>query len=292
MIIGAISLVGLSVVGHGPQGSAHASSLAVIRYPVGILNPAEPSGMGPPGASALAGYTQAYVNDFTTRTIPTGWDVFTGIPGGDPGGRFGLKHLRMGDGLMRLLTYRDPSFQNRWVTGGVCQCGISRVYGAYFVRSRITGAGPNEVELLWPYNDRWPPEIDFNETGATDLGTTSTVHYGSQNLMDHRSLRIDMTRWHTWGVIWTASVVTYIVDGAVWASVAVPSHTPRVSMRLDFEQRALCSLHRQCPTVPVAMYVDWVDEYVLTSSTATNTTTTRPTTTTTSTTTSTTSTTP
>ena len=285
MMLVASSLVGLSIVGTGPHGSAHASPLAVLRYPVGIVNPAEPSGMGPPGAWALAGYTQAYVNDFTTRTIPTGWNVFNGIPGGDPGGKFGMKHLRMGGGLMRLLTYRDPRFQNRWVTGGICQCGVSRVYGAYFVRSRITGAGPNEVQLLWPYNDRWPPEIDFNETGASALGTSSTVHYGSQNLMDHRSVQINMTKWHTWGVIWTASVVTYIVDGEVWARVAVPSHTPRVPMRLDFEQRALCSLHRQCPTVPVAMYVDWVVEYVLTPTPEPDTTTTSTTSTTSTTTT-------
>jgi|GEM_PF-4689823 len=32
-------------------------------------------------------------------------------------------------------------------------------------------------------------------------------------------------------------------------------------MTLDFEQRILCAFGKECPTVPIAMQVDWVAEY-------------------------------
>jgi beta-glucanase (GH16 family) len=201
------------------------------------------------------------VNDFTTSSRPAGWYVFTGIPGGDPGAHFGGSHVVFGDGLLRLNTYRDPSWHDRWVTGGICQCGLSQTYGAYFVRSRVTAAGPNEAELLWPTAGTWPPEIDFNESGAIDSGTSSSIHSGASNHIDHRWLRINLTAWHTWGVIWNPESVIYTVDGQVWSSVAVASEIPRRPMTLDLEQRTKCSVGTQCPTRPVSMQVDWVAEY-------------------------------
>jgi hypothetical protein len=252
-------------------------------YPTGIPNSEEPSGESPPGPDDFSGYTQTYVNDFTSNALPTGWYIFTGIPGGDPGGHFGGKHVQFSGGLLRLNAWRDAGYHNQWVTGGLCQCGLSRVYGAYFVRSRQTGPGPNEVELLWPVTNKWPPEIDFNEDGGSNVGTTGTVHYGSTNLMDHANIHIDMLKWHTWGVIWTPTSVTYTVDGRVWDRDTITSHIPRVRMDLNMEQRAMCALGRQCPTSNVSMLIDWVAEYKVstTQSTSATTTSSSPTTTTT-----------
>ena len=49
-------------------------------YPVGISEASEPSGMAPPSANALAGYSQSYVTDFTGSSLPSQWDVFSGTP--------------------------------------------------------------------------------------------------------------------------------------------------------------------------------------------------------------------
>lgn len=234
--------------------------VAHSQYPVGLSDHAEPSGMAPPGANALKGYTLTYRTNFTGHSLPSGWDVFTGIPGGDPGGHFGAAHVVVRGDLLRLNAWKDPAFGNTWVTGGVCQCGVAQTYGAYFVRSRITKAGPNEVELLWPSSNEWPPEVDFSETASANL-TTSTVHYGVTNHVDQRQLSINMTRWHTWGVIWTPSSITYVVNGQVWGTVAVRSEIPNVPMTLDLEQRAVCAQDRQCPTGPTSMLVNWVAEY-------------------------------
>ena len=248
-------------------GSATTTTFPIFRaipnptFPVGTPDSAEPSGDAPPAADALPGYSESYVTDFTGSSLPAGWGAFAGQPGGDPGALFGPSHVVVGGGLLRLLTYKDPSSNNQWVTGGVAHYGLAQTYGAYFVRSRVSGPGPNEAELLWPVQNIWPPEIDFSETGGLTYELSASLHYGVTNHFDQRFLGINMMRWHTWGVIWTPSSVTYTVDGQVWGSVTVPSEIPNIPMTLDMEQRTKCSFGTQCPTHPISMQVDWVAEY-------------------------------
>ena len=249
-------------VRYGNSNSNTTSTLTFgTSYPTGTPNSSEPSGEAPPSANALRGYRLSYVTNFSGTTLPSGWNVFTGIPGGDPGGQFAANHVVVSGGLLTLNTWKDPAYQDRWVTGGLCQCGYSQTYGAYFVRSRATGAGANQAELLWPLANRWPPEIDFNENGGRVDMTSSTVHFGTTNHVDQRHLVINMTQWHTWGVVWTPTSITYVVDGYQWSSVTVPTEIPSQPMTLDMEQRQLCALGRECPSAPESMQVDWVAEY-------------------------------
>jgi outer membrane protein OmpA-like peptidoglycan-associated protein len=237
----------------------------------------------------MTGYTRTYVNDFTGTTVPAGWNVYTGTPGsGDPGSQWASSHVALSGGLLQLNAWQDRAFGGEWVTGGVCQCGVTHTYGAYFVRSRVTGAGPTQVELLWPTSG-WPPEIDFNETnGATDF-SMATLHFNSDNTQVHSTINADMSQWHTWGVIWTATSVSYTLDGSVWAHVDVAAEVPHQPMTLDIQQQTWCGIAPNpltpsaCPTTPQSTQVDWVAEYSAVS-TSTTTTTTSPTTTTTTTT--------
>jgi hypothetical protein len=237
------------------------TTLAASSYPIGTVDATSPSGMAPPSATALAGYAQSYVNDFTGTSLPSGWSVYNGTPGGDPGAQFSGSHVVVGGGVLSLNTWQDPAYNNEWVTGGLCQCGHAQTYGAYFVRTRVTGAGPTAVELLWPAANVWPPEVDFNETGGTTTATSATVHFGTANSIDQRSLTIDMTQWHTWGVIWTPTSITYTVDGRAWGTVAVTSEIPNQAMTLDLQQQTWCSSGWACPTAPQSMQIDWVAEY-------------------------------
>ena len=239
-----------------PPGAAGTSA-----YPIGVPDASEPSGMAPPSASALPNFHRTYVTDFSNTRIPLGWRVFTGVPANDPGGQFSAQHILVAQGILRLKVWRDPHYGNRWVTAGICQCGHPLIYGAFFVRSRITGAGPNTAELLWPVSNVWPPEIDFNENLSHSNLTTATLHWGVTNHTDFRILHINMLRWHTWGVIWTPTSVTYIVDGRPWHVTNAPGTIPTVPMDLNFEQRAACVKHFDCPTQPSALLVDWVAEY-------------------------------
>lgn len=229
-------------------------------YPVGVLNSKEPSGMAPPLANAVADYHLTYVTDFNQSHLPRGWYPFTGVAGGDPTDRFSAHHVVVAQGLLRLKTYQDPTNLNAWTTAGLCQCGRPLTYGAVFVRSRQTGNNVNSAELLWPNNNSWPPEIDFNENLFRTNATTATVHW-TGNQTDFHVLRIDMSQWHTWGVIWTPTRIVFTVDGRVWHLFSVPSSIPHLPMNVDIEQRVKCPSSKYCPRRPSALLVDWVIEY-------------------------------
>jgi len=248
-------LVSTSVV---PAQTLSATS---STYPVGTPDASEPSGMAPPAADALLGYNQTYVNDFNVASLPAGWELFRGQAGGDPGSLWAPSHVTVSDGLLKLNTYRDSAYNDAWVDGGICQCDRSQTYGAYFVRSRTTGAGPTVVQLLWPANNSWPPEIDFNETDGLTSATSATTHYTSSNLSVESTLNIDMTKWHTFGVIWTPTSITYTVDGQVWGTDSLVASIPNIPMTLDLDQQTWCDSGYACPNVPVSELVDWVAEY-------------------------------
>jgi hypothetical protein len=281
---GRLMLAGLLMATTVVGLSTTAGAGAATRYPVGRVDGAEPSGMGPPGAHALAGYHQTYVTDFLGSTIPDDWDTYQGQPGGDPGGLFAQSHDIIGGGLLDIKTYQDLQYGNEWVTGGICLCGLApETYGAYFERSRLTGPGPTGVALLWPDANVWPPEIDFNETGGGVRGSTATVHWitaTNPNAQTQTKVAINMTKWHTWGVIWTRTKIIYTVDGRVWGSMNKSGDVPTIPMHLSLQSQTWCESGWACPTKPESMEIDWVSVYapgaaaVTTSTTTTTTTTT------------------
>ncbi len=245
-----------------PVHSAHA-----VRYPVGVPEPLDPSGVGPPGTKALRGYVETYVSEFTGTTLPTGWDAFGGVPGADPGGQFAISHVAVHGGELQLEVFRDPVYNHRWVTGGVCLCSVSQTYGAVFVRSRISAPGAAAAELLWPADNSFPPEIDFNETAGSVAGTTSTIHYDPDNALDQHSITIDMRQWHTWGVLWSPTSIVLTVDGRAWTVIRNPAEIPDLPMTLHLQEQSYlqqgstCTFGTACPSVPSTMDVDWVAEY-------------------------------
>lgn len=250
--------------GNGADRRLPTSDRVVAPSLTGVADDAEPSGMSPPLASALPGFTLHYVNNFSGSTVPDGWDVYGGVPGGDLGGQFGPGHVSVADGTLQLSTWPDPAYGGEWVTGGLCQCGLAQTYGAYFVRSRVTGPGPTGVELLWPVDNSWPPEIDFNETDGNTTQSTATIHWSPSNHVQQGRVSVDMTAWHTWGVVWTPGQVLYLVDGKVWSTVSRPNEIPSVPMTLDLQQQTWCLSAWACPLSPQEMVVDWVAEYSLT----------------------------
>lgn len=251
-----------------------AASSATPTFPVGTHAASEPSGLAPPGPTALAGYSLVYSQDFTGATLPAEWDAYSGQPGGDPGALFASSHVSVANGMLQIVTYQDP-VSGQWVTGGTCLCGHpGLLYGAVFVRSRVTAPGDDDVELLWPDANVWPPEIDFNETGGPTTSTTATIHWGPQNSQSQVALSIDMTKWHTWGVIWTPISVRYVVDGRLWGVVTNPHEIPDIAMHLSIQSQTFCSAHWACPVngTTNSELVDWVAEYAPNAVAATTTT--------------------
>jgi hypothetical protein len=210
----------------------------------------------------LRGYTRDYCNDFRGSQLSQGWSKFSGVPGGDPSGMFEPSHVVVAGGALQLITSHDQSLGGRWATGGTCLCGRPQTYGAIFVRSRVTGGGDDDVELLWPTAHVWPPEIDFNETGNTSSKTGWYVHFSQDNSQIAKTLRVNLEQWHTWGVIWTPTKLTFTVDGRVWGVVNDPSVIPHEAMTLDIQQQTWCGIAPECPSKPVSMLIDWVSAFV------------------------------
>lgn len=265
MFAAALVSLGTGMVPHAGAATARVCATGVpcldFVATTGVANSGEPSGMAPPTATALRGYAQTYATDFAGSTLPSGWSTFNGVPGGDPGAMFAPSQVSVAIGELQLTAGYDSS-QSRWLTGGACRCQASQQYGAYFVRSRMTGPGPTVVELLWPSDgNSWPPEVDFNETYGGTSASMATVHFGAANNVDHRNVTIDMTKWHTWGVVWTPNVLTYVVDGRVWGVVNGATEVPHIPMTLHVQQQTWCSKGFACPTSSQATLVDWVSEY-------------------------------
>jgi len=216
--------------------------------------------MAPPLPTGLPGYVEDAVYDFTGAAVPAGFQIFKGQPGGDPGALWSPSHVSVSGGLLQLTTSRDPAYGDAWVSGGVCLCDNANTYGAYFVRSRATGVGPNDVELLWPVAKVWPPEIDFFESSTSTLNT-ATIHFDSADQIDQRALTIDATAWHTWGVVWTPTSIIYTVDGHEWGQVTSLAEIPNQPMTLDIDQQTFCTRNWGCPASSTSMLVNWVAEF-------------------------------
>lgn len=229
--------------------------------PIGVPSPSSPSGLAPPGPDSLSGYQLSYVTDFSGVSLPQGWSAFTGVPTGGGGSQWASSHVVVSKGTAQLNTFLDPQFGGRWVSGGLCQCDVAQTYGAYFVRSRMTGPGATQVEMLWPASG-WPPEVDFSETYGGVSTSMATDHFSSSNQQIHTTVSVDMTKWHTWGVIWTPSTLTYVLDGQVWGVVNGASQIPNQPMSLHIQAQTWCAAGWACPTTPQSSYVDWVAEYV------------------------------
>lgn len=244
-----------------PRSAGAASPRA--PYPFGIRNAHEPSGLQPPIAAAMPGYHRVFVDDFNERQLNwRDWFLFKGTPSGDPSGYFSPSHVSIGHGVLTISTYRDGS-GGGWVSGGVGLWRVPLKYGAFFVRSRQTGLGPDNVDLLWPANNSWPPEIDFNETGGAVSESTWTIHYGWSNSQTYNeNWHVDVDAWHTWGVIWTPHSIRFTLDGRQWGrTVTSPSQIPNLPMTLDMQQQSFCGITDACPTRPTSMLVDWVAVY-------------------------------
>jgi len=226
----------------------------------------EPSGDAPPTSSYLPGYSLSYETTFPGTSLPSGWAAFQGAAAGDPGSQWSPSNVTVGGGLLQLNATQN---NGQWVTGGVSS-SRALTYGAIFVNSRVTGAGPTQVEMLYPVSG-WPPEVDFDETYGGTTYSMATDHYGgSANLQIHDTYDVDMTQWHTWGIIWTPSSISYTIDGTVWATVAGSGEVPDQPMTLNIQQQTYCgaSSPYACPTSNASTQVDWVAEFTANSGTS------------------------
>jgi beta-glucanase (GH16 family) len=221
----------------------------------------------------LPGWTMTYAQDFNGSSLPSGWGAYSGEPGGDPNGWWNESNLTVGGGFLHFNGRFNPSV-GRYSTAGVSFGGATQTYGMYLVRIKgdyEPGVAISNIALLWPDANVWPPEIDFFEDdGGSRAGFAATLHPGPNNndcCQIQRSRAMSGTQWHTVGVEWTPSSISYLVDGSVWGTVrlselAPGAHWPAQAMTLDLQSQNLHSNHPAGPTE--TMTVDWVVQYAYT----------------------------
>lgn len=192
------------------------------------------------------GWRLIFTDDFDRARLGDDWGAYRGSPGGDPYSRWDPSHVQLRDGRLVLRGYREGG---RWVTGGVSNHPVTQTYGRWEVRFRADASDEITYHfLLWPQDERWPPEIDFAEDfGGPRDKVAAFVHYrnedGNQKLQrtlptdQHR----DFTRWQTVGVEWTAEEIRFLIDGEEWATVTareVGAGYPRGPMWLGLQAQA------------------------------------------------------
>lgn len=253
---------------------------ATPNYPVPAHHAAVPAHRAAvPGTTSAAesmpvgdipGWNQVLADDFSGQGIDLSrWRVYSGQPGGDPGAWFDPRHVQVRDGMLIISGYRDPADGGKWATGGVSSApGMAQTYGKYLVRFRLdSGEGIGHALLLWPADNRWPPEVDFSEDNGSGRSTTlATLHSGGQDNMIYRLLRVDLTQWHTLGVQWTPGQLRFTIDGRVWSDLR-SSRVPAIPMVLALQTQTwpCVGTWGRCPNAStpatVRMYVDWVVAY-------------------------------
>lgn len=150
---------------------------------------------------------------------------------------------------------------------GLCLCKASvkptTPYGRYEIRARASANTDHGFAmLLWPNAENWPAggEIDIAEYNAARSKLWTTVHYSTTNKRYISGTLGDYTQWHTYGVEWTASDITYYVDGVVLMTVTDPAAIPRQAMHLALQagtNEGVKSPSNTSATLDVA----WINEY-------------------------------
>jgi beta-glucanase (GH16 family) len=235
----------------------------------------DPSGVPIPTGN-IPGWTLVYSQDFNGNSLPSGWGAYSGQPGGTSDGYWNRANVTVSDGELHFRTTADddPLRSNTYSTGGVNFYGHPQTYGMYLVRLKgdyEPGLEISDIALLWPSssNNVWPPEIDFFEDSGGTRGAFSTTLHPGPNGDDccivNATLDNNATQWHTYGVEWTSTTISYTIDGHQWGNVihksqlSPPAQWPNINMDLDLQSENLGPAQ---PARPIeTMTVDWVVEY-------------------------------
>jgi hypothetical protein len=224
-------------------------------------------GDGSSWPTSVPGWRLTYSTDFPGDSLPSGWGAYSGEPGGDPDGNWEQSNATVGNGALHLLA--TPSSQ-----AGVAYYGTTQTYGMYLVRMKgddEPDLSINNIAILWPAQQgTWPPEVDFYEDGGgTRQGFSASLHAGSDgndNPVIHSSAPSNNgTEWHTYGVQWTPSSITYTIDGRAWGSVSRSSvgsgQWPSIPMILTLQSQN--QAHSQPSGTIETMTVAWVAIYAM-----------------------------
>jgi hypothetical protein len=247
--------------------------------PTGGQSGTDPSGQNP--ATTLSGYTLKYTQEFTGSSLPSGWGEYEGVPGGETS-----SEAEWEPGMCAF-----SGGEAHFMASGIDSCGMHytaspQEYGAWFARLQATPEQANQlftdIFLLWPHNNQWPPEIDVYEDEGNRSSTIATLwntvgnacgaspsssclyQYTQTNGGNGGVANTD-TQWHTYGVEWTPSGVSWLIDGKVIftapaSAVKSPAQQPALTMDMALQSENLAGSPGASSSEDT-MNVDWVEQF-------------------------------
>jgi hypothetical protein len=163
------------------------------------------------------------------------WSIYQGVPTCCKDSIWAKSHVIVRNGALRIRTYRDPAYGNKWVSGGVSMARIlNQTYGRWVVRFRMRrGAGVGMDVALRPKGGGtvvdWIEES--SDHGALRNIETATLHYGGTRI--HAHVDANFTLWHTMTLSWIPGRITVKINGKIWADYT--SHVPSAPMHLTMQ---------------------------------------------------------
>jgi hypothetical protein len=235
------------------------------------------SGVAPPHAIDET-WQSVFVDDFNRCELGENWSAYDGRPGGAKYGKWHPSMVSIDNGALRLHSRRDG---DDWKIGGVSNWPVTQKYGRWEVRYKVQpNADISYHFLLWPQNEKWPPEIDFAEDVSSQRdGIAAFLHWkdGSTKRKANAHIAGDFTDWRTVGVEWAPGIVRYLLDGKVWAISRSPERAPTTPMWMGLQMGAgACQLREEWNMKPCtaveprplesSVDIDWIAVYdVMTS---------------------------
>lgn len=227
----------------------------------------------------ISGWRMDWSDNFSVPIEKTAWGRYGWgyqTPGNGYLGRYLVENTFTRNGSLVL---RTEYVGGEWTCAGVSSGQFLNVAGGRWeIRAKFgTGKGIGYAFLLWPFDNSWPPEVDFVEGTVNGPKIMGSYHWGTAS-NEQKELRYlqnpDMKGWHTYGVIVGTDRITYTFDGQPWTVIVHPGVTT-MKMALDFQTAALDpnGIFKPYETVPggvpnpetpalVEIEIDWAAHYV------------------------------
>jgi len=215
--------------------------------------------------AGTGGWTRDFLENFDAPLNTNVWGRYRGRSSASTMSNWVPSNVYTSGGKLLINTINTNGV---WTSGGVSSgVGAVRTQGQWLVRAKLDRApGIGYVFLLYPAGGGWPPEIDIAEGTGGQTKTMSVLHYDSDNKQVKKYLPLDITQWHTYGVIMYGSTISFTVDGAVWFSF-VNAGVPNVPMWFGMQTNAKpndgVNWEWVTSATPKAskVAVDWVSHY-------------------------------
>ena len=212
-----------------PSGEPSASPSGIAASPsdAATASPSQPSDGSGRGRSEVEidGWNVDFFEGFDASIEETGWEQYGDNPLTDPGA-MGMRLRRDSFTQNGELIIRTQYQDGQWSAGGA---STNKVFaasrGRWEVRAKFPRAkGIGYAILLWPEDQKAPPEIDFVEGRFHGPPVVGTYHWGDATPKGHKQKQVsrdnpDMGGWHTYGVIVEDEYIAFTFDGQEWGRI-------------------------------------------------------------------------